>query len=200
MRLVNDRAVQRSPRPLVVAPIKRMIDYRRFRNAPGVIPKIARQIVPGAADHIPKHLIRPIYLAGDRLRIGIDQQLRAIETHPALGIVGPINTKTVELPRPDVGQKDVPDLVCLFRHRDSNVFLGRVDIVEQAQVDGGGVLGKDREIHPVAEPGRPERIWIAQPDFYRRHKMSVFYPLRFWAWQWTKKFRASSRRSRVGTP
>jgi hypothetical protein len=50
------------------------------------------------------------------------------------------------------------------------------------------VLGKNREVDSVAEPGRPERIWITEPNFYGRHKMSVFYPLRARAWQRLENF------------
>jgi hypothetical protein len=77
----------------------------------------------------------------------------------------------------------MPDLVGLFRHRDANIFLGRIDVIEKTKIDRGRHLGENREVDPVAEPGRSERIWISQPNFYRRHEMSVSYPLRFWSWQ-----------------
>ena len=89
--------------------------------------------------------------------------------------------------RPDVGKKNVPDLVGLFRHRDPDIFLRGVDVIEQAEIDRRRVFGENREVDSVPEPGRSERIGITEPNFYRRHKMSVFYPLRARGWQRPEK-------------
>ena len=160
--------------PFVVAPLKRVIDHNRFRHAPRVVAKIAREIFLLPAHDVAEHFVGPIHLARDRLRIRIDQQLRAVETHAALGIVRPINAVAVELSRTHIGQEHMPDLVRVFRHRDANIFLGRVDIIEEAEIDRGRHFGKNREVNSVAEPGRSERIGIAQPNLYRRHKMESF--------------------------
>src|SRR5204863_8850240 len=100
----------------------------------------------------------------------------------------------IKLSRPHIRKKDVPDLVGLFRYRDPDIFLGRIDIIEEAKIDRGRVLGKNREVDSVAEPGRSERIGIAEPNFYRRHKTSVFYPLRARPWQRMTKFSGARRR------
>src|SRR3954471_3424565 len=111
MHLVDDRAVQRSPGPLVVAPVKRVIDYGCFRHSPRIVAEIAGQIFARSTDHITKHFVRPIYLAGNGFRIWIDQELRAVETHPTFRIVRAVNSIAVKLPRPDIWKKNVPDLV-----------------------------------------------------------------------------------------
>ena len=173
---------------LSVPPIEGVIDHRRLRHSPRVIPKITRQIFVRVADHVTKHFVRPIHLAGDRLCVRIDEQLRAVETHPALRIVRAVNAIAVKLSRLDIRKKNVPDLVCLLRQRDANVFLRCVKTIEEAEIDRRGRLGKERKIYAVAQPRRSERIGIAQPNFYRRHKMSGSYPLRFCAWQRIKNF------------
>ena len=99
VHFINHRTVQRRPRPFVVAPVECVIDHDTFRNAPGVVAKIARKLSLRAADDVSKHLVSPVHLPRDRLRVRIDQQLRAVETHAALRIVRPINAEAIELPR-----------------------------------------------------------------------------------------------------
>ena len=44
--------------------------------------------------------------------------------------------------------KDVPHLVGVFRYRDTDIFLARLHVVEQTEIDCGGVLGEKGEIYP----------------------------------------------------
>ena len=162
--------MERRAEPLVVPPIESVIDHHRFWHSPRVVAKISGQILLFAPHDIAKHFVRPIHLPRDRLRVRIDQQFRAVEAQAALRIVRPGNAVTVELARPHIGQKHVPHLVGMLRHRDANIFLRRVELIEEAEVDRVRHLGKEREIHSVAEPRRSERIGITQPNFYRRHK------------------------------
>ena len=41
---------------------------------------------------------------------------------------------------------------------------GRICRIKEAQFDGSGVRGEQREIHADAGPRRPERIGLAGPD------------------------------------
>ena len=51
-------------------------------------------------------------------------------------------------------------------HWDSNVFLGRIDSIEQAKIDAGRVFGKNGEVHAVSRPRRTERIRMPEPRLY----------------------------------
>ena len=44
----------------------------------------------------------------------------------------------------------MPDLIGVFGHRNANVFLGRIDVIEKAEIDRSRVLGKDGEVDAVA--------------------------------------------------
>ena len=72
VQFVDDRLMQRGARPSVVAPIKASIDNDRLRHSPGVITKIARQILFRIAHGVAEHFVRPIHFARDRFRVGID--------------------------------------------------------------------------------------------------------------------------------
>ena len=114
-----------------------VVDHDRLRHSPGVIAKILRQIFLLAADDVTEHLIRPVHLSGDRLRVRIEKKFRTIEAQPALRIVRTGNAETVELSRPHIRQKHVPDLIGVFGDRDANVFFGGLDAVEQAKINTG---------------------------------------------------------------
>lgn len=81
---------------------------------------------------------------------------------PLPGCVRSMNAVAVALPGPRVGQVAVPDEVGLLGQPDS---LLAVPIgVEQAQVDGVGVLAEDREVDARSVPGGAERVRVATPD------------------------------------
>ena len=162
---------------LVVAPIERVVDHDRFRHSPRIVAQIARQVFRLAADDIARHFVRPIDPAGDRLGIGIDEQLRVVETQPALRIIRTENPEAVKLPGPHVRQEDVPDLVGVLGHRDADIFLACFGAIEETEIDRGRCLGEKRKIHPVAEPGGAERIRIAEPDFDGSHERADVFIL-----------------------
>jgi hypothetical protein len=51
----------------------------------------------------------------------------------------------------------MPDLVGALAQRDPGGFLGRLTMVEEAEVHRGGVLGEDGEVGALAVPGGTER-------------------------------------------
>ena len=67
----------------------------------------------------------------------------------------------------------MPDLIGVFGDRDANVFFSRLDAVEQAKLNTGGVLGKDGKVDPVPRPRRAQRIGVAQESPYRSHKRAA---------------------------
>ena len=161
--------MQRNSGPLVIAPIKRIIDHHRFRHSPRVIAKIARQIFQLVTDDVGKHFVGPIDFAGDRFGIRIEQQLGTVEAHPLLGIVGTVDAVTVKLSRFYIRQENVPDLIGVFGHWDPHVLLRGIHAVEEAKINRGRCLGKYGEVDAIPQPGGAERIRITEPNFYRSH-------------------------------
>src|SRR5207237_5180561 len=75
----------------------------------------------------------------------------------------PVYTVTVQLVRPRIGKKSVPDHVGLLGKIDRSRGFGVVRPVEQAQFDARGVRGEEREVDADACPGSAERIRFARP-------------------------------------
>ena len=174
VHFIDHRAMQRNSGPLVIAPIKRIIDHHRFRHSPRVIAKIARQIFQLVTDDVGKHFVGPIDFAGDRFGIRIEQQLGTVEAHPLLGIVRTVDAVTVKLSRFYIRQENVPDLIGVFGHRDPHVFLRRIHVVEETKINRRGCLGKYGEVDAIPQPGGAERIRITKPNFYRGHNCNPF--------------------------
>src|SRR5262249_34920250 len=118
------------------------------------------------ADDITEHFICPAYLSGDRFRVRIQKQFRTVKAQPALWIVRTGHAKAIELPWPQIGQKLVPHLISLFTDWNTNVFFGRLEIIEQAKLNTGGVLGEESEVDTVAHPGCAQRIWVTEECSY----------------------------------
>jgi hypothetical protein len=64
-------------------------------------------------------------------------------------------------------------MIGMFRDRDSNVFFRGFDVVEQAKLDTGSVLGKDGKVDAISHPRRAEWIRMAQKGAYRSHKCAA---------------------------
>jgi len=116
------------------------------------------------ADRVAEHFVAPLGLAGDRLGVGIEQKLGPIEAVAGGGFIGPVDPKAIMLPRPHVGEEGVPDMVVLFRQPGGRSRFSTVRPVEEAEIDPRRVLGKEREIHPVAAPGGAQGVSMAFPD------------------------------------
>src|SRR6185295_5453179 len=117
--------------------------------------------------------IRPAYRADDRFRVRIQQELRAVETHAPLWLVRAGYAKTVQLSRPRVGQKDMPNMVRTFLDRDPDVFFRVLHAVDQAKLNSAGVRGKNRKVHAVPRPGCAQWIGLTEKRSYRSHKRAA---------------------------
>src|SRR5262249_7686382 len=69
-----------------------------------------------------------------------------------------------------IGQELVPHVIRLFTHRNPNIFFSGLEIVEQAKLNTGGVLGKNGEVDAITHPCRTERIRITEKGPNRSHK------------------------------
>src|SRR6266581_1849503 len=76
----------------------------------------------------------------------------------------------------------MPHLIGMFRHRNPNIFLARVDVIEETKITRSSHFGKKRKVHAVAEPRRTEWIRITKPGLYRSHKRAASY--RIWSARW----------------
>jgi hypothetical protein len=94
------------------------------------------------SDFITEQFIAPKHRACDRLRVGIDQQIRRIEPMPIRGSVRSLDPIPVKLSRFDVRQKTMPDLVSLLPHAHTDAFALIIHSVEERQINSRGVLGK----------------------------------------------------------
>src|SRR5438045_5174002 len=65
-------------------------------------------------------------------------------------------------------------LIVMFGHRNPNIFLARVYVIEETKINRSSRFGKKRKVHAVAQPGRTEWIWITKPGLYRSHKVAAF--------------------------
>ena len=78
-----------------------------------------------------------------------------------------MHAKAVELTGSRVGEVAVKDLVGAFAQPEAVRFSLLVGCIEETEVDGGSVLGKEGEVDAFSIPGRAERIWLAGPDAER---------------------------------
>ena len=79
-----------------------------------------------------------------------------------LRLVRPVNAIAIELPGPNVRHIAVPDKVGPPRQSDALTFTLGVGRVEQAQLDSGRMLGKNREVRAAAVPATVPRSaqWV----------------------------------------
>jgi hypothetical protein len=111
VRLADDGVVPLVPRWRVVSPVECRVRDLALRHAASTVASAERQVGGRPADAIAEVGVAPTEFADDRLRIRIEQQLVAIEAVAARRVVRPIAAVTVKLPRRDVGEVAVPDLV-----------------------------------------------------------------------------------------
>ena len=117
---------------------------------------VGQEVAARRADPVAESASCHADVAVQRLGVGVDQQLVRVEAVAVLRVVGAVDAVAVELPGPHVGQIAVPDLVGVFGQRDA-VGLAPALLVEEAQLDLGGIGGEQREIDAAAIPRRPAR-------------------------------------------
>ena len=157
VQLVDHRLVPRRPRRAVVPPRERIVDDRRERRVGRAVAIVRRRVV-GSAHPEAEERVVPARRATDDLRVRIHDQLARVEAVAVLRRIGAVDAKAVELTRVDVGKVAVPHHVGMFRQRNGQRFHLRVDRIEQAELDAGCVLGKNREVDADAVPRRTQRI------------------------------------------
>src|SRR6202007_1663556 len=140
---------------LAAAPVEGLVDDDRLRHAASIVAPVEREILARAARAIAEMRIAPDQSAGKVLAGRVWQQLVGIEAVTVLRLIGAVHTVAIDLPRRDVVQVAVPDILAALRQFDA-LELAAAEIVEQAQLDLGRVGGKQREIGAAAVPACTE--------------------------------------------
>src|SRR3546814_14202514 len=83
----------------------------------------------------------PVKLAVQNLGVGVQQQLVGVEAMARLRLVGAMHAVAVVLPRANVVQVAVPDLVGVLRQGDA-LQLAAAGAVEEAELDLLGKIGR----------------------------------------------------------
>src|SRR4029079_8573173 len=80
MHFVDDRLIPRRAQQLVAAPRERLTDRDTFGYKAGVITIVEGEIGLWITDPVPEQRIRPVDIAGHRLRVRVDQALAGIQS------------------------------------------------------------------------------------------------------------------------
>jgi hypothetical protein len=171
VRFIDDRfAPGRLGRP-VVAPVEAIIDDHALGDAGGAVPLIDRQVrfVVPPVQLVTEDRLRPVDLAPGRLGVRIDEQLARVAAVAALGRVGAVHAKPVELPGLQARHVPVKDVAGgLVKIESVGLARGIVGVVE-ADLDAGRDLRPDREVHARPVEGGASGVWSSWPDGSHRH-------------------------------
>src|SRR5579863_1579222 len=127
----------------IVTPVEAGINDNRFGNAGGAVFGVHLQRIAGR-DLEREDGSLPVNLAGERLGVGVDEQLVEIETMTVFGVPGTVDAIPVELAGLDAIDKAVPYKRGSFAKGDT-VDLFSVGI-EETNVDAGRALREDGEV------------------------------------------------------
>src|ERR1700693_1118737 len=119
VQLINDRLVPRDVQLGIVAPVKKRIDDYALWDEGRAVAIVAAQVPFGMTDRVAEQRIVPAEEPVDRLSIGVDQQLRRIETLPVVRIVRTIDPIAIPQTGLRALQIDMPEAVRLFGNRYS---------------------------------------------------------------------------------
>ena len=161
--LVDDRVAPAAAGRCVVLPVEAVVDDQALRDrgsgvlVVGLVVGVVRA-VRGVRQDLRQ---APVDLPLDRLRVRVDQELARVEPVAVVGLVGAVDAVAVALARMHAGQVAVPVVVRDPGELDPLLLALRG---EEAELDALGVLGEDREVRPLAVPGRAERVGLPRPD------------------------------------
>ncbi len=173
VRLVDDRLVPGEVRLLVPLPIERGVDHDALGHAPGII-----FLVLGEIGLLAPHLVGedrrvPVDLSGERLRIGIDQQLGRIEAQAVLGVERPVDAIAIELSGADAGETAMVDVARDLAQLDRPHRRVRCRALEEAQLDLRALFCIQGEVDALIRDGGAQRVGLPRQD-RGRHARSLW--------------------------
>ena len=162
---VDDGLVQRCIGRTVVAPVEVGVADDRLGDVTsgvGVVARLRVVELVGEARRV------PVDVAGDRLGVGVEQQLVRVAAQTVERLPGTVDPVPVRLPRAHVGEIGVPDVAVDLGQLDAHlVAIGTVERpgrAEQAQLDAVGDAREQREVRPGAVVARAQREGATDPD------------------------------------
>src|SRR5262249_5942520 len=96
--------------------------------------------------------------------VGIEQVLVRVEAMAGSGIVRPVHAIAVAQSRAGLRQVAMPHLDVALLELDPHRLPPLVAVVEEAQLDPGGVLREQRKVDAGAVPGGPQWMGGPRPD------------------------------------
>src|SRR5262249_26132161 len=111
---VDDRVLPGDQRSTFFAPCEGFVDDHTLRHSSRVVSPVEREVGPRAARAIAEMRVTPDEAPGELPGIGIDEQFVRIEAQSALGGIRAVNRVTVELPRRNIIEVAVPDILGAF--------------------------------------------------------------------------------------
>jgi len=141
--LVDDGAVERRARRLVLAPLEGAVDDDGARRAQGRRLAHAQVGVLAPAGRVREATRLPALDAVDGARVGVEQHDVGVEAQALARRPGPRGAEPVTLPGPEARHVAVPHVARALGQRCARlVAVG----VEEAQLDGLRVLREDGEV------------------------------------------------------
>jgi len=148
VKFVDDSAIPGGHRFGALAPGERRVDYLALRYEGSAVSCVEGEVGFLRSDDVAEEGVVPDQGAfeGTRRRI-----------------VGAVHAVSVQLPRSDVRQVAVPDLMGIFRKRYPGDLLVAV-FVEEAEIHPFRVSGEEGEVGSTAVPGCSQGIRSARPE------------------------------------
>ncbi len=163
VQLVDECVAPAGPGLLDTLPVERGIDHPALRHRCRVVPPVEGQVRTRRPDLVSEMGVAPAQLADHGAGVGIEEKPVRVEAMSLLGSVWPLHAKSVQCSRRSIGQIPVPDEVGALGQARAH-HLAATALVEDADLDGIGVLGEDGEVDAVAIPRRTERVGRAWPQ------------------------------------
>ena len=145
---------------MIVAPVEVGGDHHRVH---GVLRGVLRVALRGILEVVAVQRGVIAGHPGDRLRVGVQQQLRGVTAVAGGGVVGAVHPVSVALTGLHRGQVDVPHI---------GVHLGDLDaplvavLPDQAQLDALGHLREQGEVGARAVEGGTQGVGLSGPDLH----------------------------------
>ena len=143
-------------------PVEIGIDHHAFGHEGRAVPLVEGKVVH-RLQLIAEDRGIPFELAGMGAGIGVEHHLVRIEAVPRVRLVGAVDAVAIKGAGSDLGQVPVEDLIGVFGQLEPRDLLV-AGAVEEADLDLGGVGGKERKVGALAVPARAEREGRAFPD------------------------------------